>query len=424
MPFSLLSDSPATRDLLDFDRYAQPLLEILESDTIVTPLTIGIFGTWGSGKSTLLGILSDKLEKDVQKRFVCVKFNPWVHRKEANLLIPLLHALRDTLALDPQQRFKASAEKILDVLVRLGADLVLKHFTGGVVSLDKLEKYEKAYLERRAQAESQLRNLRKSLEDEAKALHKAKARLIFFIDDLDRCDPEEIIDLLESIKLFLDVENVVHVLAVDKEIIDRGVQVKYGKFEFAKTGRESLIGAEYLEKMIQVPVHLFPLHPTQVTGYIKALDQSQDVQNQMALLAAALSPNPRKIKRLLNAIAFTNYILNSDPKHYGNLDRSVATALGVIRVEEPGLYLEVSHMPNLLVAMEEAYANQRNPKTINDFMDFQEKAEAARAICETYYRPASFLAGIFQTVKFSSAAKTAGKNGPSLADYISVLGGF
>jgi hypothetical protein len=102
----------------------------------------------------------------------------------------------------------------------------------------------------------------------------------------------------------------------------------------------------------------------------------------------------------------------------------VATALGVIRVEEPGLYLEVSRMPNLLVAMEETYANQRNPKNINDFLDFQDKAEAARAICETYYRPASFLAGIFQTVKFSSAAKTADKNGPSLADYISVLGGF
>jgi hypothetical protein len=53
----------------------------------------------------------------------------------------------------------------------------------------------------------------------------------------------DIIDLLESIKLFLDVEHIVHVLAVDKDVIDRGVEIKYSKFSFAPERKASL-GAE------------------------------------------------------------------------------------------------------------------------------------------------------------------------------------
>ncbi len=409
MPFSLLSDAPATRDLLRFDRYSAPLTSVLSDPGLVTPLTIGIFGTWGTGKSTLLGLLDKALSEDPNKGFVCVWFNPWVHRKEPNLLVPLLHALRDSLV----GRFQKSAEKITDVLVRLGADLLLKHFTAGVVTLDKLEKYEKAYLERRAQTESQLRNLRRCLEEEAKKLKPV--RLVFFIDDLDRCEPPEIIDLLEAVKLFLDIENVVHVLAMDKEVVDRGIQVRYSQFSFAKD-REAVIGAEYIEKMIQVPVHLFPLHPTQVTGYINALNQSDEIQKQLKLLGAALSPNPRKIKRLLNTIVFSNNILDSDPR-YATLDRSLVAALGIIRVEEPGLYAAVAHMPRILIALGEVYADRRNVTSATAFGDFGTKAEAARQVCEEYYRPASFLAGVFSAVKFSDEEKR-------LGDYISVLGGF
>jgi hypothetical protein len=416
MTFSILSDAPATRDLLDFGRYSEPLISVLTSDTIETPLTIGIFGTWGSGKSTLLNILSDRLSTIKKPKFVCVRFNPWVHRKDPNLLIPLLHALHDTLSNDPSGQFKASAEKILEVIVRLGADLLLKHFTAGAVSIEKLEKYEKAFLERRAQAESQIRNLRTSLETEARAL-APNSRLVFFIDDLDRCDPTEMIDLLEAIKLFLDIKNVVHILAIDKEVIDQGVEVKYGKFKFAEE-RQPVIGAEYLEKMIQLPVYLFPLHPTQIKSYTEVL-ASKEAFKQVNLLAAALRPNPRKIKRILNAVELTNFILDSDPKRYGSFDRWVTTALAILRVEEPALYVEVSRLPRLLVALEEVYDRKRDHKSKEAFLDFKDKAEIAQGICAKFYKPGGPLAEIFKTGKFAAASTNA-----DLSTYISIVGGL
>ena len=131
-------------------------------------------------------------------------------------------------------------------------------------------------------------------------------------------------DVLESMKLFLDVENIVHVLALDKEVVDRGVSMRYEKFTFFKD-RGTTVGAEYLDKMIQMPVYLYPLHVGQIEAFIKALDRSENIIAQPPLLKETLSPNPRKIKRLLNMLAWTNFSLDMS-EDVKDFDRSVTTA--------------------------------------------------------------------------------------------------
>ena len=406
MPLSVHSDAPATRDLLDFGRYLNPLLDILQSDALQTPVTIGIFGTWGSGKSTLLGLLKSALPP----RFVCVEFNPWVFRKEPNLLIPLLQCLHDALTRNLGAKFKASAEKIAEILVHLGLDLLLKSFTFDKVDVDKLEKLEKAYLTRKVRFDSQMRNLREALRKEAEGL-KDEATIVLLIDDLDRCDPIEIIDLLESLKLFLDVNNIVTVLAVDKEVIDRGVEVKYGKFSFGDK-RAPGLGAEYMEKMVQIPVYLYPLHPDQIRGYIRAHDLSNQVAGQMELLVEALRPNPRKIKRVLNAIALTEAALkNSD------LDRRLTTGLTVLRTEQPDLYGDIARLPQLLVALQHVIAKKWSAKDVTDFhQDFGDQKEFARERSAHYSQLAGAVAAVYKYCDFAAAKQP-------LAEYVSVVGG-
>jgi hypothetical protein len=411
MPLSVHSDAPAIKDLLNFGRYLNPLLDILQSGSLQTPVTIGVFGTWGSGKSTLLGLLKQALPAT----FVCVEFNPWVFRKEPNLLIPLLQSLNDALTRRPSEKFKASAAKIADVLVHLGADVLLKSITFDKVTLENLEKLERAYLMRKGQIDSQLRNLREALRKLAEGLKK-EATIILLIDDLDRCDPIEIIDLLESLKLFLDVENVVTVLAVDKEVIDRGVEVKYGKFKFGEE-RGPALGSEYMEKMVQIPVYLYPLHPDQVRGYIRAHDLSQAVEAHMELLVAALRPNPRKIKRVLNAIALTEAALKDSA-----LDRRLTTGLTVLRIEEPDFYADAARLPKLLVALQNVFGinisgKQWSTRDITDFSkDFGDKAAFARERCARYNQQAGALAAVYQHCNFAAAREP-------LSEYVSVVGG-
>lgn len=420
MAFSVLSDAPvsAQRDLLQFSRYYEPLLTLIGSDTLETPFTLGVFGAWGSGKSTLLEILEEKLQhRRGNLRFLCVRFNPWLYRRETSLLIPLLNALHEALNQSPIEKVQNSASKIFNVLTHLAADALLKKITAGAVDLEKLDKLEEAYLKRRGEIDNQLRNLRQCLQGVARSLREANVRIVFFIDDLDRCEPAEIVDVLESMKLFLDVENIVHILALDKEVIDRGIEVKYGKFSFGD--RQKALGAEYLDKMIQMPVYLFPLHADQVRGYIRALDSSEEITDQIELLAASLAPNPRKIKRVLNMLALTHSILNADPKRYANVDWGVLTSIAILRVQEPELYTEVTRMPLLLVAMEEVYGAKRNVKSVATFVDFKDKAEPVRAICERFYKPAGPLSAIFMAAggRFQPASD-------KLDHYLSVVGGF
>lgn len=409
MTISILSDAPASRDLLDFGRYCDPLVEILTDEVLETPLTIGIFGAWGSGKSTLLGMLERQLESFGDK-FLCVKFNPWVFRKEKNLLIPLLHAIRDTMSESFGGKFKESAARISDVLLHIGADVLLRHITVGKVTLDSLEKYEKAYLDRKGIVDNQLRNLRESLAVQAKKLHEGGTTMVLLIDDLDRCDPTEMIDLLEALKLFLDVEHVVHVLAVDKEVIDRGVEVKYGKYGFAEERKASL-GAEYMEKMIQIPVYLFPLHENQVIGFIKAHDLSFGKEEVLDLIAEGLTPNPRKVKRVLNSIALTCRAIGDKQP-----DWRIVAALAIVRVEEPELYAEFARLPKLLVALQRVYAREWSIQSDTDFVaSFKDKATFVRERCVFWYKPASPLAALFR-VDFASAQDR-------LGEYLSVVGG-
>ncbi|WP_446811728.1 KAP family P-loop NTPase fold protein [Methylomonas sp. 2BW1-5-20] len=418
MSFSVLSDAPAKRDLLNFNRYSEPLTSVLINPALETPFTISIFGSWGSGKSTLLHIIKRNLSKKNGNRFLFVEFNPWVYRREPNMLIPLLNCLHDALANNKITRIQQSADKIVDVLLHLGADLFLKSVSAGTIDLEKLEKLEKTYLNRRMQLDSQMRNLRLALAELAKTLGEEGTRIVFLIDDLDRCDPTEIIDVLESMKLFLDLENVVHILALDKEVIDRGIEVKYGKFAFG-AGRSAVLGSEYLEKMIQMPVYLFPLHPEQVRGYIESIDASSCIGEYLELLVSSLSPNPRKIKRALNMLALTNQILDSSPDKYGKFDRFVTTALTILRIEEPELYLNAAVLPTLLPVLEDVYLEERSVSNADNFIDFGMDKTTIQAICEKYYRPSSYLAHIFK-----NPDRNFRLNAGQLKNHFSVVGGF
>jgi predicted KAP-like P-loop ATPase len=52
-------------------------------------------------------------------------------------------------------------------------------------------------------------------------------RIVIFIDDLDRCNPEKALEVLESIKSFSDIEGIVYVIGMDSETINSLIKKKY-----------------------------------------------------------------------------------------------------------------------------------------------------------------------------------------------------
>ena len=89
----MLVDSPATEDLLGFERFATPIRTRIETATQEnTPMTIGVYGEWGSGKTSFLMMLAKNLrEKDIYP----IWFNAWKYDQEDNLWAALLQTILD-----------------------------------------------------------------------------------------------------------------------------------------------------------------------------------------------------------------------------------------------------------------------------------------------------------------------------------------
>jgi hypothetical protein len=413
----IISDAPvgARGDVFKFDRYVGPVMSILTDPDQQTPFTIGIFGPWGSGKSTVLKMLNESLAAYPYKdRFVRVDFNPWLYRAEGNMLIPLLNSLRDALEEDPSQRFLNTVKKLGEIILRLGADVLLKSFTSDKVSVESLEKLEKVYVEERGRTDSVIRRLRKLLASELAEVRKSGSKVVVFIDDLDRCEPGDIINVLEAVKLFLDLENVFVIFALDREVITRGIQIRYRDFKFERD-RASAIGAEYLEKMIQLPIELFPLDSEQIKGFLGRLSSNAaDPKQQatVALLQTMVSPNPRRIKRLLNSFAVIRSLMEAE--RLDSLDAGVLLRLVVLQVQYPELYMQVARKPEFLVALEESYQGLRNAGKESDFAAYDNAADVQQ-FCQRNYRPSSLMSGLFAESTFKDV-KT------SLPQYLSMLG--
>lgn len=152
-------------------------------------------------------------------------------------------------------------------------------------------------------------------------------KLVVFIDDLDRCIPEKTIDILETIKLFLNTPHSVFVIGADKKVIESGIYRKY-----KDTSKEWSI--HYLDKIIQIPFFLPPLTKKIILDdFIPNLEIPAEIYNYKDIIAE-VGINPRTIKRLINQFELQNTLAD---KQGMNLDllKEIMAKLNVIQFRQP-----------------------------------------------------------------------------------------
>jgi hypothetical protein len=94
-------------------------------------------------------------------------------------------------------------------------------------------------------------------------------RIVLYIDDLDRCTEEKVVEVLQAVHLLLAFELFVVIVAVDSKWLLHSLQ-GYSK-AFADDGAWRSTPREYLEKIIQIPFSLEPMDPTGYGNFIEAL---------------------------------------------------------------------------------------------------------------------------------------------------------
>lgn len=93
-------------------------------------------------------------------------------------------------------------------------------------------------------------------------------RVVIVIDDLDRCPPEKVVTVLEAVHLLFGFEMFVVLIAVDTRWLEQSLRIRYRQL----LGRSATAApTDYLEKIIQIPLHLLPLDHTMVRAMIAGL---------------------------------------------------------------------------------------------------------------------------------------------------------
>ena len=283
-------DSEADIDFLNFNYLAEQVVEI-SKDEKLSPATVGVYGDWGSGKSTLMKMVKKSLDAD--KNTLTVEFNGWLFEGYEDAKTALCGTILDemrtheTLFAKGKEKIKALLKKVdggklLSKGVKYGLDFLL---TGGIwtvteltltgiisavkqkagdVSEDEIKKVIDAFKKEEAKR-TEIKNFRKTFKE---VFEDCKGeRLVVFIDELDRCTPDTVLDIFEAIRLFLYVPGTTFIIGADERLVSYAVKTKYKDIP----GHDIDISKEYLEKLVQYPVKIPQLNEQEVKQYITCL---------------------------------------------------------------------------------------------------------------------------------------------------------
>ncbi|MFL2119855.1 P-loop NTPase fold protein [Marinilactibacillus psychrotolerans] len=401
-------DSETELDYLDFDYLIETVSNIIKNDDLL-PSTIGVYGDWGSGKSSLINmsIASLKDNKDTE----CIYFNGWLFEDYEDAKTALLGNILDTIERnrtlgDNAKKCIAGLYKSIDKMklvksaIRLGgafltggssfvAEFAISNALDNMLpSKDGIVKEDLMEAIKSELTDKELREDINSFRDNFDKLLKETQidRLVVFIDELDRCSPDTILDTLEAIRLFLYVGRTAFIIGADERHISYAVQTKFKEIE--GTGID--IGKEYLEKIVQYPVRIPRLSTREVELYISLLFMEKDLSKEefkktiefiddkktknffdfqldyglikgfdediadkvklsleiskqlSSVLANGLNGNPRHCKRFLNSMEMR---LNMAQYKTIELDRKILAKIMMLEYFKPRMFAELVSAP-------------------------------------------------------------------------------
>lgn len=84
-------DNASNIDMLFYSPYADTIVNFIKEPEL-TPLTIGLYGSWGAGKSPLLQLIQQNIENNV-KEAVCISLNAWQFEGYEDAKVAIMESL-------------------------------------------------------------------------------------------------------------------------------------------------------------------------------------------------------------------------------------------------------------------------------------------------------------------------------------------
>lgn len=287
-------DIETAEDLLGYRFHAKLLKDIVLDDNML-PTSIGIFGNWGYGKSSLMLLMQKEVDIEIAKqnnagkdwRVLQVRFNGWQYENYESTKYSLIQVLLDSVEsyLSANKDFFEKLDGLLRRinLLKVGVLLFKKYTWSQIpseikdhlpssdelkkcIDVDNIDKFRAEFVnDRTSLFVTSFRKLFGSIIKDAQF-----KSVIVYIDDLDRCSGERMIECIEAIKLFLNVDHTAFVLGADERMVELAIKEHYPVQDRNKSVIYSPF-SDYLEKLIQIPYRLPKLSFGEQATYIMFL---------------------------------------------------------------------------------------------------------------------------------------------------------
>ena len=346
-------------DALKISSYKDALTEFIKRTD--TPMTIGVQGEWGSGKTSLLNQIWNDLDQfnkndDSIDDFKQIWINSWEHSllcsPEECLMKIINEIILELLDADTDkhraEKISKGVNNIMKGALRIGSSLTLG--AAGVNAVDDI-------FSENSNSIKELREQLKTLVGEIKSLETNKyGKVIIYVDDLDRIDPKDAVNILELLKNIFNIKDCVFVLAIDYQVVVKGLVGKFG----APTPENEWEFRAFFDKIIQLPFTM-PMGNYDIANYVLGLldkinfydgkeDLDSDLINQF--VTKSIGGNPRSIKRLINSLALIKILNDKDAgEDFDGVirDRDIAMvmfAMVCLQIAHPEIYQLFADNPN------------------------------------------------------------------------------
>ncbi|RTL63190.1 MAG: hypothetical protein EKK42_29145 [Pseudonocardiaceae bacterium] len=269
---------------------------------------------------------------EIQRKTIQVRFSPWLIAGRAELATALLselaRALGEKFGSEIKKAFASILKRLAEVAPVAGAgiDVVTGAGFGKVISAGAT--WSSGAANKWTNGPT-LDELRENLRTLLRAL--SDRRVLVVIDDLDRLTPSEAGEMVSLVKSLGDLPNVIYLLSYDQKNLER----------LLNKGT-SLSGRDYLQKIVQYPLHLPPISNRKLSKILDA-DLSELLGNL----------DPRDIRRVgytwhyifrhylktpRDVRLYTNALTVSLSAQRDFVDPIDLMILELLRLHEPDLY--------------------------------------------------------------------------------------
>lgn len=314
---NILTDDPITsqsEDLLDRGKFVEDLYDEIVNFPYENSIVFGLYGGWGEGKTSTLNLLKSKFNNN--SKFLVLDFKPWYFKDKESILKAFYNQLEDTIGKNfVIFGFSKLVNKYLQY-ISLGKNIRINIGFPNVVETPV-----------------------KMKENIEKELEKLRIKLLIIIDDLDRLQTDEVLQIFNLVKCNADLKNTIFILSFDPIVIEKLLQ------------KELNSDKEYLEKIVQIPINLPSISSDSIGNFLKEKiekllerikisdDDKKDFYDEFSFTymryILKCFKTLRHVKRYINGLSTTLPAIKSE------VNLSDFFVLEAIRILYPSIYYDI-----------------------------------------------------------------------------------